>query len=315
MSWHTFAMLSFSESELALRSGSVVAATNRDVVVVDGPEAASYLHGQVSQNIEGMAIGATSWTLLLEPAGRVTAWARISRVGEERFFIDVDAGFGEAMLTRLERFKLRTKAEFAMSAAQPVAAVRGPLAPGVEAIRAAVAESDEADDAVVVDLSWPTSAGADVFGLDAAVVAKLTSIDLGDPAVVELERIESGRPAMGAEFAEKTIPAETGVVELSADFTKGCYVGQELVARVDSRGNNTPRTVHPASSTGDIVPPAGSEVLLDGDVVGTVTSATPRETGVAALVSLKRGVEAPVTVTAAVDGAPISLEVSVVDWA
>lgn len=305
-------MLTSIESEAALRSGSLVAATTRDIVIVKGPEAASYLHGQVSQNIEGMAVGASAWTLLLEPVGRVTAWARASRLTDEEFWFDVDAGFGEAMLARLERFKLRTKATFELRSAVETTAVRGVEVANVEDLRSAIAGTDAA--LVVADMAWPKSSGADILGLDAATASGLLGLELADPSVVELERVESGRPAMGREFAEKTIPAETGVVDHSADFTKGCYVGQELVARVDSRGNNTPRTVHPASIASDHVPVTGSEVTLDGDVVGLITSASARADGAAVLVSVKRGVEVPVVLKVQVDGNEVDLAVAAVDW-
>lgn len=306
-------MLTLTESEAALRSGSVAAATTRDIVVVDGPEAASYLHGQVSQNIEGLGIGAAAWTLLLEPVGRVTAWARVSRLSDEEFWLDVDAGAGEAMLARLERFKLRTKATFELRADVSTVAIRGVEAPSVAAINAALEGVDAKH--VVADLAWPKSSGVDVIGIDVQTIATALGVDEGDPGVVELERIEAGRPAMGREFGEKTIPAETGVVDHSADFTKGCYVGQELVARVESRGNNTPRTVYPASMSSDQVPEAGTELTLDGEVVGMVTSAAPRSSGVAALVSVKRAVEVPATLTVVLSGSPVDVEVSAVDWA
>jgi len=305
-------MLSLSESEAVLRSGSVAAGTSRDVVVVDGSEAASYLHGQVSQNIEGMAVGDSAWTLLLEPAGRVTAWARASRVGDEEFWLDVDVGAGEAMLARLERFKLRTKASFELRSGLTTTAVRGAAAPSVDELRSKVLSADPR--VVVAAMAWPKTVGADILGIEASAAAELLDLPLGDPGVVELERIEAGRPAMGREFAEKTIPAETGVVNHSADFTKGCYVGQELVARVDSRGNNTPRTVYPAVMSSGQVPAEAAELVLDGDVVGVVTSAAISADGVAALVSVKRSVDVPVTLQVEVGGTLVDIAVSDVDW-
>lgn len=306
-------MLNLTESEVALRSGRVAAATVRDIVVVDGPEAASYLHGQVSQNIEGMEPGASAWTLLLEPAGRVTAWARVSRLSSETFWIDVDAGAGEAMLARLVRFKLRTKAAFELRSDVECTAVRGPDALTVADLRAKL-DGLPHGEVVVAGLEWPKSSGADVLGMDAETAHGLLGLELGDPAVVELERIEAGRPVMGREFAEKTIPAETGVVNRSADFAKGCYVGQELVARVDSRGNNTPRTVHPASMLTPVVPSAGAELTFEGTPVGTVTSAAARSEGVAALVSVKRGVEIPAVLQVEVEGVLLDIAVVEVDW-
>ena len=62
-----------------------------------------------------------------------------------------------------------------------------------------------------------------------------------DPAEYEAVRIAAGIPRMGAELTDKTIPGETGLIELTVSFTKGCYTGQELVARIDSRGGNVPR--------------------------------------------------------------------------
>ena len=88
-------------------------------------------------------------------------------------------------------------------------------------------------------------------------------------------RIEDGVPAMGAELSDKTIPAEAGqaVIDASVSFTKGCYTGQELVARVDSRGNNVPRQVRALVLAGAEAPPAlGAEVTDQGKAVGAITS-------------------------------------------
>lgn len=308
-------MLSFTESEQSMRSTTVAAPTARDVVVADGRDAATYLHGQLSQNVEGLAEGSSAWSLLLEPTGRVTSWLRITRVGAETFWLDVDCGTGAPTLARLDRFKLRTEATFELRASVPCVAIRGPESPDAAAIGTAVAGI--ADDAVVVALDWPGSIGTDVLGASidelSAVLADL-GVAVGEPAVVELERVEAGRPVVGAEFGEKTIPAETGVVDRSADFTKGCYVGQELVARVDSRGNNTPRTVYPVRLAAGPVPKVGAELVVDGAVVGAFTSVAAGTDHVAALASIKRGVEVPVTASVMIDGVDVAAEVSAPHW-
>lgn len=313
-------MLTLAESETALSSSSIAVPTNRDIVEVAGPDAASYLHGQVSQNVEQLPESASAWTLLLEPTGRVTAWARLTRIEAEVFWLDVDAGFGAPMLARLERFKLRTKAEFRLHEAVPVLALRGPSSPTAAVVgdQVAVLAPTDVSRVVAADLDWPGTSGIDLLGLQASGAATLLDalgIGLGDPLIAELERIEAGRPAMGHEFAEKTIPAETGVVERSADFAKGCYVGQELVARVDSRGNNTPRTVYPVRVATTTVPIPGSELVLDGVVVGTITSAAAASDHVVALASIKRGVEVPASAHVDVDGQLASAEISAVRWA
>ena len=77
----------------------------------------------------------------------------------------------------------------------------------------------------------------------------------GDPAAFEAARIEAGVPAMGREITDKTIPQEAGaLVEHAVSFTKGCYTGQELVARLDARGNNVARRLR-----GVVLPPAATK--------------------------------------------------------
>lgn len=223
------------------------------------------------------------------------------------------------MLARLERFKLRTKADFQLHAEVPVVALRGPSTPMAATLAGEIAGllPVQVSKVVAADLGWSEAPGTDLLGIDvdgAAGLLESIGIDLGDPVVSELERIETGRPAMGHEFGEKTIPAETGVVSRSADFTKGCYVGQELVARVDSRGNNTPRTVHPVRMAAGDVPAAGSELFVNGEVVGTITSAAAASEHVAALASIKRGVDVPITVEVQIDGHVTSADVSAVHW-
>ncbi|MEP7115763.1 MAG: hypothetical protein ABI862_21035, partial [Ilumatobacteraceae bacterium] len=85
----------------------------RDVVVIDGPDAATYLHSQASQDLRGMAVGDERWTFFLRPTGKVDVLARVTMVGEEAFRLDTDAGFGDVLEARLNRFKIRVKATVA----------------------------------------------------------------------------------------------------------------------------------------------------------------------------------------------------------
>lgn len=95
-------------------------------------------------------------------------------------------------------------------------------------------------------------------------------------------------------MTESTIPAAAGVVEQSVDFTKGCYVGQELVARVDSRGNNTPTRLYGLRFDGTDVPAVGAELAVDGSNAGTITSvAVSPALGGIGLAYIKRAVAVP----------------------
>ena len=275
-----------------LASDSVVAAaTKLDVVDVSGRDAASYLHGQLSQNVESLAVGETRWTLLLQPQGKVEAWMRIHRLEPERFLLLVDEGFGLAVEARLERFKLRVEAEIRTST-RPVLALRGPDSGLV------VDGLDLESSTITVSADWG-GAGVDL------IPAAGSEVEIQPPAGVvsltadefEMIRISRGQPAMGAELDESTIPAAAGVVDDSVDFTKGCYVGQELVARIDSRGNNTPTRLvrlDVSAPSSDVQP--GAELMSMGGSVGTVTSvasAPGQKEHAVGLGYIKRGTDVP----------------------
>ena len=197
----------------------------RDVVTVAGPDAATYLQSQVAQELRPLDIGASCWTLVLEPAGKVVALARVTRADDDSFELDTDAGFGEGLAARLERFKIRVDAEIAVTAAERAE-------PSGEA---------------------------------------------------ERRRVETGWPRMGAEIVPgETIPASTGVVRVAVDFTKGCYPGQELVERMESRGSEAPRVlrileVDSDTEAGDAaVDESGIEVGVITSVAGTTALALVR---------------------------------------
>lgn len=209
---------------------------SRDTIRVEGPDAAVYLQGQISQDVDAIGVGETAWSLVLQPNGKLASWFRIHRVAEQEFLLDTDEGHGSGLVARLERFKLRTDATIDVSDTQLPAPVTWPGAP--------------------------------------------------DPSD-ERQRILAGMPKMGAELTDETIPGEGGqqLIDLSVSFTKGCYTGQELVARIDSRGGNVPRPIRVIQADGELA--VGDEVRFDGDVVGVITSAI----GDVALAPLMRRVE------------------------
>lgn len=226
----------------------------RDVVEVRGLDAVAFLQGQLSQEVADLAPGSSTWALLLQPTGKVDAWLRATRLADDALSLDVEAGFGELVRARLARFKLRTAAELDLTRRSGYA-VRGPGAAtqvtgGLPA-------------------GWPGIEGVDLLAEDFD-----PSIPRVDRTALDGLRIECGVPLMGAEITEATIPAELGqwLIDASVSFTKGCYTGQELVARIDSRGGNVPRPVRGLLVEGDVAPD-GSGVVRDGTEVGTVTSA------------------------------------------
>lgn len=214
----------------------------RDVVQVSGPDAASYLQSQASQQLGSLAVGASAWTFLLQPTGRVEVLARVWRTGDDVFVLDTDAGFGEVLTARLARFKIRVKAEI-VPLEWRCLAVRGDGAADVAGLA-----------------SW--GGGVDLLGPDPQPPA---GAEPGSADDLLAARVDAVWPQMGAEIVPgETIPAETGVTDVAVSFTKGCYPGQELVERMDSRGATAPRRlqrVHVADGVGEITSTAGEWAL------------------------------------------------------
>jgi folate-binding protein YgfZ len=293
----------------AAPAAPVVALVERDVVRVAGADAVSYLQGQLSQDVAALAVGSSAPSFLLQPGGKVEAWLRVSARPDGTVLLDVEPGWAEAVVARLERFKLRVAVELSIQPGWAMLAVRqvggAPVPPDL----------GPADEAFVAPVGWLGVAGYDVLGPRGALPApgELPGAPvLVDGATYEGLRVRAGVPAMGAEATERTIPAELGqwVVDASASFTKGCYTGQELVARVDSRGGNAPRHVAGLVVAG-ARPPVGAQVLVDGSPVGEVTTVAPdpRGEGDVALALVGRAVQAPAPVALAWDGGAASATV------
>lgn len=299
-------MLDADATEAAFETSMAGVRTHRDVVEVVGPDAAEYLHGQLSQDVLGLDVGHSALTLLLQPQGKIDARLRLSRLGDDRYWLDVEPGFGSATLERIERFKLRVDAGVGLNTFEMIA-IRGP---GCSALTAG--EVLEAPDGgALLDALWPGVAGIDLLG---PAVEWPAGVPEGPTEALEALRIRLGLPAMGAELDPTTIPHAAGLVESTVDFTKGCYVGQELVARIDARGSNTPTRLRGlrfgAAVDGHEVAP-GDAIVADGASVGTVTSiARSHRLGLVGLGYVKRGVEVPATVTvAATAGSSLAAEV------
>ena len=264
----------------ALRSGFGAVWLRRDVIKASGSETHSYLQSQLSQDLNTCAVGATTWSWVLQPHGKVDALLCLTRTAENEYIVDVDAGFADLVIERLERFKLRTKVDFERQSWK-VLALRG---------AAAVKPSG----GLVVDVDWNGMVGFDVYGEAPTVPDGATEVDY---AVYETTRIEAGLPRMGNELDQLTIPAEAGINDRTISFSKGCYTGQELTARIDSRGGNVPRHLRVVVIDSDELVPIGAKIVAVDPAIGakpfgTVTSAgfSPRLGQAVALAFVRREV-------------------------
>jgi len=281
----------------ALRTSAGARAIRRDVLSVAGPEALAYLQGQCSQDLLPLAVGDSTEALVLSPQGKVDAWVRVTRTGEESFVLDADPGCGPAALARLERFKLRTKATIE-SLDWACLSIRGPGVTGL-------AEPPVDGPLLALPVGWPGWSGVDLLGPPPVDDPDLTSwlppgVVPCDEEAWEAVRIEAGVPEGGREVTDSTIAAEVGLVDRTVSFTKGCFTGQELVARLDSRGSKVARRLCGVVVAGDGRPPVGAAVWTadGGHEVGTLSSVawSPARQAVVALATLHRRVDPPETV-------------------
>lgn len=266
--------------------------SQREVILVTGADARTYLQGQITADVESLGEQRSIATLVLQPTGKVIAWGGIGSLDAATFVLDVEPGFASTVVDRLRRFLLRVDASVADPVMWTMVSARcsaddDAAKAELDGLSAALAATGTS--AVRRDVAWPGGVvGFDLVGAwpDAAPALPQPP----DPEALAGLRIRSGVPVMATEFDESLIPAELGVwfVDAAASFTKGCYVGQELVARIESRGSHTPRRLHVLAADGEIG--VGEEVVDHaGDVVGHVTSAV----GGSAVALLSRSVDAP----------------------
>jgi folate-binding protein YgfZ len=247
----------------------------RDLFHLSGPDTLEYMQGQCSQDLSSLAAGHSVDSLILEPQGKLDALVRLTRDDGDGLYLDVSGGYGERVKARLERFKLRVKVQIE-SFRWGCLALRGPRASEVLDVTRPPPGTN-----LVFRFSWNGIEGVDLFGQDPVVPSGVRECSF---EALEALRIEAGVPEMGTELDERTIPAEAGLLERCVSFTKGCYTGQELVARLDARGNKVARhlrgVILRSSGTkgeadrGDSVPEVGpgTAVLVGEKTVGSLTS-------------------------------------------
>jgi folate-binding protein YgfZ len=245
----------------------------RDLVVVRGPDATTFLQSLVSQDLDAMPVGASRHSLLLQPQGKLVVDFSLAHAEPDVWWCVTEGGFGGALAEGLRRFKIRVKVEIETSTVAALA-VRGQEPP------------EDTNDAHALRVAWGGIPAFDAIGTQAAVdeLRHQLGLPVVDGAGYERARIEAGIPRMGADLDERTIPQEAGLERDAVSFTKGCFVGQELVCRIDTRGHVN-RLLRRLRATEALE--AGAEVFAGDKVVGVVTSAV----GEVALAMLRREIE------------------------
>jgi tRNA-modifying protein YgfZ len=287
-----------------LREGAgVLRREGRRRIAVSGGEAADYLQGQLTNEVEALEPGAGCYSALLDRKGRMQGDMRLLRLADDAFELETEAEAGDAILRHLAMYKIgrAVEVEEITERAATVAVIgpgahqlagTGPLSPEnahrTHAIAGVEARAVATD--LGVDLIVPTDVvHAAIEGLEASGAEPVSE------AAAEIVRVESGRPRFGAEMTTATIPQEAGINERAVSFTKGCYIGQETVARLHYKGkpNRHLRGLRLSGASA-----AGDPVRLGDRELGSIgTAVLSPAHGHIALAILRREAEPGATVT------------------
>lgn len=268
--------------------------STRGRIRFDGPDAASFLHALVTNDVTTIPAGRGTYTAWLTPQGRMITDLRLLR-DDERLLAEVPEGLAAPLATRFDQLifsenvrvlddsvSTRQVVVFGEQAARVAGAAAGCATADVVALpmlghlTAGDLRIVRTDDVALPNFSiWMPSSRWN------SVTAALNENGAASPgesggALFEALRIEAGRPRFGVDMTTDTIPLEAGLLDRAISMTKGCYVGQEVIVRILHRGAGrvAKRLAHlVAGERVTAVPAVGTPILDDGREVGAITSA------------------------------------------
>jgi folate-binding protein YgfZ len=221
----------------------VVDRSDRGKLLVTGSEAAEYLQGQLTNDIEVLEAGEGCYAALLDRKGHMQADMRVLVVDGEKIWIDTEPEGLAAARRHLEMYKIGRDADVVDAGAER--AIVSLIGPRSAELAGSSPLPEYCHEEIQVDgIECPavgTALGIDLIPhaedrerLIAALAA--AGAPAVDPAAAEIVRIEGGTPRFGSEMDTATMPAEAGIVSSAVNFEKGCYIGQETVARLHYKG-------------------------------------------------------------------------------
>jgi tRNA-modifying protein YgfZ len=208
--------------------------SERGKLALTGAEAKEFLHGQVTNDVEGLEPGRGCYAAFLTHKGKMLGDLRILDLGDE-LWLDTERVALQELFNMIRRYKLGRDVELhKRTLERALLSLVGPGARELFSVGPDEHDNERRDFGVVV----ATDVGVDVI-CDAERVDEVKTA-LGVPevseAAAEIVRVETGRPRYGIDLDDSVIPQEAGLNERAVDFEKGCYVGQETVARLFYRG-------------------------------------------------------------------------------
>ncbi len=315
VAWH-FGDPLREQRTLATRVG-VVDRSNRDVVQVSGEDRLGWLHSICSQHVSDLHDGDATEALVLSPHGHVEQHWQLVELGGV-VWIDTEPGAAPIVVEYLQKMRFLKRVEpVDVSASWAVLSLVGPATP--EVLAAAGLPVPDVGRAAPLDgggfvrrMSWPLPDAADVLvPTDARerYLDRLTAAGAAPAGIwaFEAARVEARKPRLGFETDHRTIPHEIGFIGSAVHLEKGCYRGQETVARVHNLGKPPRRLVllHLGGES-DELPPPGTPIEAGGRTVGFLGTAVHHyELGPIALAVIKRALPDDAELTVAGNAAAI----------
>jgi folate-binding protein YgfZ len=247
-------------------AAAVIRRGDRGVLAVRGPDRLTWLQGLLTNDVVALPIGGICDAAYLTPQGRMIADVRVVNEAE-RTLLDVPASLAESLHKRLDSLLFAEDAQITNeSSALAVIDVHGPRAPQI-----VTGERTVRDDVYELPGFSAFLPHAEVSGF----VRRLCERGAVETTLETLDvvRVEAGRPAFLIDMDEHTIPLEAGLERRAISFTKGCYVGQEIIVRVMQRGGGrVAKKLVGLRFSSDALPQAGDVVRADGRDIGRLTS-------------------------------------------
>jgi tRNA-modifying protein YgfZ len=217
--------------------------SERGKLAVVGPDAAEYLQGQLTSDVEGLEPGDGQYAALLDRKGHMQADMRVLRPSAEEIWLDTEPGALARVLRHLTMYSIGREVEVVDATAErAILSLIGPRSVEIAGCAALPEDSCETTKVGGVEcLAVGTDGGIDLIAATAGRGRLIEALLAAGAVAVSAEaaeilRIEAGTPRYGAEMGAETMPAEAGIVERAVSFTKGCYIGQETVARLHYKG-------------------------------------------------------------------------------
>jgi folate-binding protein YgfZ len=279
----------------------------RGKLLLRGGESAEFLQGQLTNDIEKLEPGEGCYAALLDRKGHLQADMRVLRLADDEIWLDTEPEALAATKRHLEMYKIGREVELEeVTAERAILSLLGPRSADLAGAPPLPAYANGPLTVGSVDcLAVGTALGIDLIA-SAGDAERLRAflVGAGAPEVefeaAEILRIEAGTPRFGAEMDTATMPAEAGIVEAAVDFEKGCYIGQETVARLHYRGkpNRHLRGLRLSSPA-----PAGATLRLGEKEIGAVGgSCVSPALGPIALAIVRREAEPGAELTVGEDG-------------